>query len=161
MKRRIITIIMIGMLSITLTGCGDNETNQVEKSYILFSNDEKISFSELNKSELENTYAFKEKYCGSDFDRKPKEIVAKLESIDEEKTVDYGSENIDFLVITVSEKNFKIEVELRKNKFASVISEMKVGDYLKFTNIGSLTCNGCGTNSCMHKIYNPDVEIIK
>ena len=110
---------------------------------------------------MENTYAFKEKYCSSSFDKQPKEIVAKLESIGEEKMVDYGSEYIDFLVVTVGENKFHINVEIQKNKFASIITEMKVGDYLKFTNLGFLTCNGCGTDSCMHKIYKPDVEIIR
>ena len=170
MKRKILVGVLAFIMCFTLVGCGKSESNnggsnnseknEEEKSYISFTGGEKYKFSELAKMEKENTYSFQQKYCSYSSSTKAEYVVGKLSKILEEKKVDYGSQYLNFLVVELFDGDFRISVEIEKERNSTVISEMKIGDYLKITNIGALQCD-CYANSCDHKLYNANAEIVR
>lgn len=166
MKKRMLLLFLVIIGFVALTGCGTkNSSNKAssskDKSYIYFTDGSKLSFSELNKLEKENSYSFTEKYCGSNSSKKAEYVVGKLSEIFEEKEVDYGSKYLTFLEVEIEGGDgFLIDVEIEKERNSEVISKMKIGDYLKISNIGFLNCD-CYANDCMHKLSNADAEIVK
>ena len=168
MKRKAFVSFLIIFALFLITGCDNSSSNNKKKeksvenkSYIHFTDGKQYSFSELSKMEEENTYSFKEKYCSYSSSIKADYVVGELSRILEEKQVDYGSQYLNFLVIELTGGNgFSIDIEIEKERNANVISNMKIGDYLKITNIGSLNCD-CYANKCTHKLYNADAELVK
>ncbi len=145
MKKKILSVLLIGVMVIGLTGCG-----KFKENYIEYDNGKRYTMEQIGKISRDNPIAFREKYC-----QMSATIVAKVTGISNETENDPNG-NVYLEVYLGTTK-----AEFDYNLYKVLLSTIKKGDILKLST-SSISCRISNQNEFSgFVITNPTVERVE